>query len=187
MSARRTIILFYIFMITAAPVGECLAVKPRQPTLSDSQLFPSRHLKSSQIQSPIKARQEVHILFCLLLSLPPSGFTIYWNRSTGSWALGMTAGVWFVFTLLLQLTMPIKYVPEKFALPWWSLPWVPAVSMWTNIMLVGGFGASVDDYYRLGGAMAIGSGIYLLYGVHASYYRFYRGGQEADNVAMQGK
>ena len=88
----------------------------------------------------------------------------------------MTAGVWFVFTLLLQVTMPIHYVPAKFSLPWWCLPWVPSVCIWFNIMLVGGFGVSVADYTRLAVALAIGTGIYLLYGVHASYYRFYRGG-----------
>lgn len=135
----------------------------------------------------VTARRIIILAYIFMITAAPVGFTIYWNLSDGSWALGMTAAVWFVFTLLLQLTMPINYVPEKFALPWWSLPWVPSVSIWANIMLVGGFGASVADYYRLGGAMAIGTGIYLLYGVHASYYRFHRGGQEAEGDAVQGK
>lgn len=40
-------------------------------------------------------------------------------------------------------------------------------------MLVGGFGANKADYIRLFVAMGIGAFIYLIYGVHASYYRFY--------------
>jgi APA family basic amino acid/polyamine antiporter len=122
------------------------------------------------------------VLFLItMITLGPVGFAIYWNLSTGSWALGMCAGWWFFWACVLQLTCSIHYVPEKFSLPWWCLPWVPCISIWANIMLVGGFGATVDDYYRLFGAMAIGTVVYCLFGIHASYWRFYRSGEAEED------
>lgn len=102
-----------------------------------------------------------------------SGFAIYWNLSEGHSLLIALTVLWFVTTLLLQLTLPIQYVPEKFSIPWYLLPWTSSVGVYSTVVVVGGFGANKADYYRLFSAMAIGTGIYLLYSLPANSWRFH--------------
>eukprot|EP00898_Chlorokybus_atmophyticus_P002736 jgi/Chlat1/3463/Chrsp23S08827 len=114
------------------------------------------------------------LVYLALITLAPVGFTIFWNlESDKSWGLILCVGAWAIFTLMLQLTMPMEYIPKKFRVPDWLMPWAPSASIFANIMLIGGFGANKADYYRLFVALGIGLAIYLLFGVHASYYRFY--------------
>jgi APA family basic amino acid/polyamine antiporter len=114
------------------------------------------------------------LLFLMaIITGAPVGFAIFWSlqpdSSKGLWSMAI---VWFGATLTLMLTCPIEYIPYKYAVPAYALPWVPAASIWCTIMVVGGFGAGSDDYRRLGIAMCAGCGFYLLYSVHASWWRF---------------
>lgn len=153
------------------------------PGLEEEDRYGDRHLQIPFRPDPfgsmlgVTGKRALALTYIFFISASSIGWTIYWNESTGSLWLILCAVAWLVSTLALQLTMPITYVPAKFALPWWSMPWIPALSVFSNCMLVGGFGAHKGDYIRLFVAMGIGTVVYWLYGVHASNYRFYGEGR----------
>lgn len=147
---RRAILLTYLFFITAFPVGLCISL-PWFPFVCPN---------------------------CLRIVGP--GFAIYWNRSEGSSLLIVMTILWFVTSLLLQLTMPIQYVPEKFSIPWYTMPWTSSVAIFAIIVIIGGFGANKSDYYRLFSAMGIGTVVYLLYSLPANSWRFH----ESDKTTL---
>lgn len=82
--------------------------------------------------------------------------------------------------------MPIYYQPDKYAIPWYIMPWAPSVSVWANVMLIGGFGANKRDYIRLFVAMGIGLLLYAIYGVHANFWRFFSD-DETESEQEEGK
>ncbi|KAK9804704.1 hypothetical protein WJX72_000849 [[Myrmecia] bisecta] len=111
------------------------------------------------------------------------GFTLFWNLSLKNGGLIGTAVAFVVVTLCLQFTLPIEYVPAKFSVPPWMMPWAPALSLWANVMLIGGFGAHKSDYVRLFVAMGIGTVIYLFFGLPTSWWRFHGAGKK-DTVPL---
>eukprot|EP00271_Cylindrocystis_brebissonii_P006388 TRINITY_DN19157_c0_g1_i2.p1 TRINITY_DN19157_c0_g1~~TRINITY_DN19157_c0_g1_i2.p1 ORF type:complete len:628 (-),score=90.81 TRINITY_DN19157_c0_g1_i2:1067-2950(-) len=136
-------------------------------------------------QLSVRLRRGVVLLYIALLTAWAVVFAVLWNNSQTSFGLIICLCGWFATTLLMQVTMPIQFVPEKFALPWYSMPWIPSASIWCTIMLCGGFGASVEDYWRLLGGFGIATAIYLLFGLHASFWRFY-GGDEVEEEEYEG-
>eukprot|EP00271_Cylindrocystis_brebissonii_P010715 TRINITY_DN2701_c0_g2_i1.p1 TRINITY_DN2701_c0_g2~~TRINITY_DN2701_c0_g2_i1.p1 ORF type:complete len:630 (-),score=121.08 TRINITY_DN2701_c0_g2_i1:1105-2994(-) len=142
-----------------------------------------RHLAISFRPDPfgglsVGIRRVIVLTWIFLIFASSIGFTIYWNLSEKTPILMMFLGLWFLFTLGFWLTCPIHYVPVKFSVPAWGMPWIPSIAMFSVVMLVGGFGANESDYWRLFTAMGIGMVLYCIYGVHASYYRFYGEGAE---------
>eukprot|EP00271_Cylindrocystis_brebissonii_P010712 TRINITY_DN2701_c0_g1_i1.p1 TRINITY_DN2701_c0_g1~~TRINITY_DN2701_c0_g1_i1.p1 ORF type:complete len:636 (-),score=121.80 TRINITY_DN2701_c0_g1_i1:945-2852(-) len=162
-------------------VSLALIYRRYAPEFETPEIAGDRHLAIRFRPNPfgrlsVAIRRFIILAYCAAITACALGFTIYWNLSTGSVLLIVCAILWFVFTLALQLTCPIHYVPAKFSIPSWAMPWCPSIAIFSVIMLVGGFGANESDYWRLFGAMGIGIIIYCLYGVHASYYRFYGAG-----------
>eukprot|EP00850_Spirogloea_muscicola_P000439 SM000002S05519 [mRNA] locus=s2:342643:351603:- [translate_table: standard] len=121
----------------------------------------------------VTIRRIIVLFYIFMITMSIVGFTIYWNLSGGTVWLYICIGSWAFWTVLLWLTMPINYVPAKFHVPAFCMPWIPSCSIFANVMLIGGFGAHKSDYIRLFVAMGIGAVIYILFGVHNSYYRFY--------------
>ena len=85
------------------------------------------------------------------------------SPSTRKKAMIAMAVIWGGATLGLQLTCPIAYVPEKWSIPFWAMPWLPSMSVWTITMLVGGFGGFPGDYARLGYCVVAMMGVYFVY------------------------
>jgi hypothetical protein len=87
-------------------------------------------------------------------------------------AMATCAAVWFTATLGLRLTCLIAFVPDKWALPAYLLPWLPSASTWLLIMMLGGFGGRSSDFECVGWAVLALCALFLGYSVHASFYRF---------------
>eukprot|EP00271_Cylindrocystis_brebissonii_P001042 TRINITY_DN11287_c0_g1_i1.p1 TRINITY_DN11287_c0_g1~~TRINITY_DN11287_c0_g1_i1.p1 ORF type:complete len:626 (-),score=72.79 TRINITY_DN11287_c0_g1_i1:1413-3290(-) len=134
----------------------------------------------------VKVRRAIVLVYIFVITGWAVAFTIFWNLANGSIGLAICFAGWFFTTLLFQFTLPISYVPQKFALPWYLMPWVPSISIWMTIMLVGGFGATVDDYWRMLYGFGIGTSVYLFYGIHASYWRFYGPGDDEETEDEDG-
>lgn len=100
-----------------------------------------------------------------------AGFVVYFDEVSGYIWLVITAAVWFACSLAIQLCIPLDYVPPNWSVPAWLLPWVPSGSCFFNIFLLGSL--PKEDFVRFGVLSAVAIGIYILYGVHASYLRFY--------------
>ena len=105
------------------------------------------------------------------LYVSPTWWTGLGDRTRTNGMMAMVI-VWGVGTLGLQLTCPMEFVPEKWHIPFWLMPWLPACSIFSLTLLVGSFGGLELDYSRLGYSVVAITGIYLFYGVHASYHRF---------------
>ena len=87
--------------------------------------------------------------------------------------------IWFAATLGLQLTCPMEFVPEKWGISFYLIPWLPSASVFSITLLVGAFGGLELDYSRLGYCVVAMAGVYVFYGVHASYARFEAGDEQA--------
>ena len=58
--------------------------------------------------------------------------------------------LWGIFTLGLQLTCPMEFVPQRWHIPFWAMPWLPSCSLFSLTLLVGSFGGLELDYLRIG-------------------------------------
>ena len=95
-------------------------------------------------------------------------FTVLWRMidvTTQWYGLIICIGALILFTVMLHLMVPQDYVPRKFKVPLY--PYFPAFSILINTFLMGQL--SVHSYERFGLWCAACFGVYILYGMHASY------------------
>ncbi|PKA51647.1 Cationic amino acid transporter 5 [Apostasia shenzhenica] len=106
------------------------------------------------------------ILFLLLIAGSAVGISAYWNSGTSGW-VGYAVAVpfWFVGTLGLAVVLPQQRAPKVWGVP--LVPWLPSVSIVTNIFLMGSLGYAA--FLRFGICTLVMLAYYLLIGVHATY------------------
>lgn len=95
--------------------------------------------------------------------------------------------LWGIATLGLQLTCPMEFVPLRWHIPFWAMPWLPSCSLFSLTLLVGSFGGLELDYTRIGFCVLAMSIIYLFYSVHASYHRLELYEAELAEMTAKGK
>ncbi|GJN38071.1 hypothetical protein PR202_gb27080 [Eleusine coracana subsp. coracana] len=103
----------------------------------------------------------------LLLVIGASiGIAAYWGAAPERWA-GYVALVpaWAAGTLGIQVLVPMARTPKVWGVP--MLPWLPSLSIATNLFLMGSLGK--DAFVRFGVCTALMLLYYVLVGLHATY------------------
>jgi APA family basic amino acid/polyamine antiporter len=115
------------------------------------------------------AKRGVLLAFLLLMIVSSSiTFTVLWRMidvDTKWYGLVICIVALILFTVMLHLLVPQDYVPLKFKVPLY--PYLPAFSILINTFLMGQL--KVISYERFGIWCLACLGVYLLYGMHASY------------------
>ncbi|WOL08243.1 hypothetical protein Cni_G16994 [Canna indica] len=89
-----------------------------------------------------------------------------WNSNPKGWiGYAITVPLWFVSTLGLALFIPQQRAPKVWGVP--LVPWLPSLSIATNVFLMGSLG--YEAYVRFGICTAVMLVYYVLVGVHATY------------------
>ncbi|KAL4339492.1 hypothetical protein GQ457_08G010270 [Hibiscus cannabinus] len=107
--------------------------------------------------------------FLCLLSLTSLLFTLSWHfapsGSSKPFLLGLCVGIAAAISLIFHFTVPQVRKPEFWGVPF--MPWLPSISIFLNIFLLG----SLDgpSYVRFGFFSALAVLVYVLYSVHASF------------------
>ncbi|KAK8651446.1 hypothetical protein V6N13_141047 [Hibiscus sabdariffa] len=107
--------------------------------------------------------------FLCLLSLTSLLFTLSWHfapsGSSKPFLLGLCVGITAAISLIFHFTVPQVRKPEFWGVPF--MPWLPSISIFLNIFLLG----SLDgpSYVRFGFFSALAVLVYVLYSVHASF------------------
>ena len=108
----------------------------------------------------------VKFLVCLFVVIGSCiGGTIIWNLNWGGW-IGYVVAVivWFLGTVVMALLSKHR-VPKVWGVP--LVPWLPSLSIGTNIFLIGSLGsAAFLRFFICSAVMVI---YYLLIGLHATY------------------
>ncbi|KAK8546070.1 hypothetical protein V6N13_067308 [Hibiscus sabdariffa] len=107
--------------------------------------------------------------FLCLLSLTSLLFTLSWHfapsGSSKPFLLGLCIGIAAAISLIFHFTVPQVRKPEFWGVPF--MPWLPSISIFLNIFLLG----SLDgpSYVRFGFFSALAVLVYVLYSIHASF------------------
>ena len=110
------------------------------------------------------------LAFLAALSLVALSFTLVWKlapteRGVRTGLLAACAALAVATVAAFQALVPQAHAPELWGVP--GMPWVPAVSVFLNVFLLG----SLDrpSYVRFGFFSGAALLVYVLYSVHASY------------------
>uniref|UniRef100_J3KXJ1 Cationic amino acid transporter C-terminal domain-containing protein n=2 Tax=Oryza brachyantha TaxID=4533 RepID=J3KXJ1_ORYBR len=95
-----------------------------------------------------------------------AGIAAYWGLAPERW-VGYTVLVpaWAAGTLGIQLLVPAARAPKVWGVP--LVPWLPSLSIATNLFLMGSLGAQA--FIRFGVCTAVMLLYYVLVGLHATY------------------
>lgn len=155
MQARRTLVAFWLTIITASPIVFSIFFNGGA---------------SGTTHQPFTLSQTTTTDVSGNTLVPPWFWPGLTDKKRDATLIAM-AVIFAAANFGLMLTCPIQYVPATWHVPWYLLPWLPTTSIWTITMLVGGFGGFPADYSRVGWCVLAMTVIYLVYGVHASYHR----------------
>ncbi|RCV43543.1 hypothetical protein SEVIR_9G308300v4 [Setaria viridis] len=103
----------------------------------------------------------------LLLIIGSSiGIAACWGTSPGRWqGYVVLVPAWAAGTLGIQLLVPMARTPKVWGVP--LVPWLPSLSIATNVFLMGSLGK--DAFIRFGLCTAVMLVYYVLVGLHATY------------------
>nr|XP_043616804.1 cationic amino acid transporter 6, chloroplastic isoform X2 [Erigeron canadensis] len=122
--------------------------------------------------------------FLLSFSFTCIMFTLLWWLAPPGKPKGFMLGTCFVVAVVLVLlfiyTVPQARKPDFWGVP--LMPWIPCVSIFLNIFLLGNIDA--PSYVRFGFFSAIVVLVYVLYSVHASFDSEEEGYLSEKNVEM---
>lgn len=110
----------------------------------------------------------VKLIICLLIVVASSmGTSAYWGmRLKGSWiGYAITVPFWFLGTLGIVFFVPQQRTPKVWGVP--LVPWIPCLSIATNIFLMGSLGAQA--FLRFGVCTLVMLLYYFLLGLHATF------------------
>ncbi|KAK7257099.1 hypothetical protein RIF29_30826 [Crotalaria pallida] len=106
------------------------------------------------------------VVSCILVIIGASVVgTALWSMDMFGW-IGYTvaAGVWFLATFVMSF-LPKQKSPKVWGVP--LVPWLPAVSILTNLFLMGSLGS--EAFWRFLICSSVMLVYYVLVGVHATY------------------
>ncbi|XBH92762.1 hypothetical protein VPH35_083827 [Triticum aestivum] len=116
----------------------------------------------------VTSRAHGRLLAALVLAIVGSsgGIAACWGTAPERWTgYAVLVPVWAAATLGVQLLVPVARVPTKWGVP--LVPWLPSLSIATNIFLMGSLGAQA--FVRFGVCTAVMLLYYVLVGLHATY------------------
>ncbi|OIW06046.1 hypothetical protein TanjilG_29802 [Lupinus angustifolius] len=106
------------------------------------------------------------VVMCLsvIIGASAAGAALWSSERFGWIGYTVAAGVWFLGTLVLSF-LPKHRSPKVWGVP--LVPWLPALSIGTNLFLMGSLGA--EAFYRFLICTGVMLVYYFLVGVHATY------------------
>ncbi|KAI9122727.1 hypothetical protein K1719_006567 [Acacia pycnantha] len=106
------------------------------------------------------------VIFLLLIVASSIATSAYWGLRPNGW-LGFTIIVplWFLSTLGLSLFLTQQRTPRAWGVP--LVPWLPSLSIATNIFLMGSLG--IEAFIRFGICTGVMLIYYVFFGLHATY------------------
>ncbi|KAL6602823.1 hypothetical protein ACP70R_043184 [Stipagrostis hirtigluma subsp. patula] len=115
--------------------------------------------------SPAELR--TFLAFLALVVLSSIGLSVYYNSSlAGRWpGYAAFGAVWVAGTAGMAMCAKQQRAPKVYGVP--LMPWLPAMSVATNLFLMGSLGSMA--YLRFGICTAAMLVYYVLFGVHATY------------------
>ncbi|CAI0464427.1 unnamed protein product [Linum tenue] len=106
------------------------------------------------------------VIFLLVIIASSMGTAAYWGLKPDGWyGYAVTVPLWFFGTLGLSLLLPQKRKPKVWGVP--LVPWLPSLSIATNIFLMGSLGA--EAFVRFGICTVVMLLYYVFIGLHATY------------------
>ncbi|CAN1169360.1 Cationic amino acid transporter 5 [Linum perenne] len=106
------------------------------------------------------------VIFLLIIVSSSMGTAAYWGLNPDGWyGYAVTVPLWFLGTLGLSLALPQQRKPKVWGVP--LVPWLPSLSIATNIFLMGSLGAQA--FIRFGICTAVMLLYYIFFGLHATY------------------
>nr|BAJ88234.1 predicted protein [Hordeum vulgare subsp. vulgare] len=116
----------------------------------------------------VTSRAHARRLAALVLGVIGSsaGIAACWGAAPERWeGYAALVPVWAAATLGIQLLVPVARTPRQWGVP--LGPWLPSLSIATNIFLMGSLGAQA--FVRFGVCTAVMLLYYVLVGLHATY------------------
>ncbi|CAL1395737.1 unnamed protein product [Linum trigynum] len=106
------------------------------------------------------------VIFLLVIIASSMGTAAYWGLKPDGWyGYAVTVPLWFFGTLGLSLLLPQQRNPKVWGVP--LVPWLPSLSIATNIFLMGSLGA--EAFVRFGICTVVMLLYYVFFGLHATY------------------
>lgn len=106
------------------------------------------------------------VAFLLAIVGSSAGIAACWGAAPERWAgYAALVPVWAAATLGVQLLVPVARAPRRWGVP--LMPWLPSLSIATNLFLMGSLGAQA--FVRFGVCTAVMMLYYVLVGLHATY------------------
>ncbi|XP_055961772.1 cationic amino acid transporter 5 [Mercurialis annua] len=106
------------------------------------------------------------IAFLLIIVASSMGTSAYWGlRPNGWFGYVVTVPFWFLGTLGIQIILPQQRTPKVWGVP--LVPWLPSLSIATNIFLMGSLGNQA--FIRFALCTAVMLLYYVFFGLHATY------------------
>ncbi|KAJ6347163.1 hypothetical protein OIU76_003789 [Salix suchowensis] len=105
------------------------------------------------------------VFFLLIIIASSMGTSAYWGLNPNGWVgYAITIPFWFLGTIGLSM-LPQQRKPKFWGVP--LVPWLPSLSIATNIFLMGSLGA--EAFERFGICTVVMLIYYVFFGLHATY------------------
>ncbi|KAF2302645.1 hypothetical protein GH714_000564 [Hevea brasiliensis] len=106
------------------------------------------------------------VAFLLIITASSIGTSAYWGLKPSGWVgYIITVPLWFLGTIGMHMTLPQQRTPKFWGVP--LVPWLPSLSIATNIFLMGSLGAWA--FLRFGICTVVMLLYYVFFGLHATY------------------
>lgn len=106
------------------------------------------------------------VILLLLIIASSIGTSAHWGLNPKGWkGYTVTIPVWFLATLGISVLLPQQRTPKVWGVP--LVPWLPSLSVATNLFLMGSLGAQA--FVRFGFCTAVMLIYYVFFGLHATY------------------
>ncbi|KAL6201724.1 hypothetical protein ACLB2K_025436 [Fragaria x ananassa] len=106
------------------------------------------------------------VVYLVIIISSSIGTSAYWRLNPNGWiGYVVTVPIWFFATLAMSVFLPQQRSPKVWGVP--LVPWLPSLSIATNIFLMGSLSSSA--FIRFGICTAVMLIYYAFFGLHATY------------------
>ncbi|KAL6206236.1 hypothetical protein ACLB2K_023485 [Fragaria x ananassa] len=106
------------------------------------------------------------VVYLVIIISSSIGTSAYWGLNPNGWiGYVVTVPIWFFTTLAMSVFLPQQRSPKVWGVP--LVPWLPSLSIATNIFLMGSLSSSA--FIRFGICTAVMLIYYAFFGLHATY------------------
>uniref|UniRef100_A0A1D2A1S4 Uncharacterized protein n=1 Tax=Auxenochlorella protothecoides TaxID=3075 RepID=A0A1D2A1S4_AUXPR len=132
----------------------------------------------SRLDLSLVTRQILTGVHMVLITLGATGLATWFRTTTGSDRTLRVAGcsafflLYFLAALSMRLLCPLQYEPQRWHVPAFLMPWLPATAI--GMVLFGMTSLQSSIWIKVGAYNAIGLIFYLLFSLPMSYIKHYK-------------